>query len=285
MFRFTVLVLVGAILYGTMSSFVKLSFAAGLNAAAVSFYQALLSALLLMPFAIFKYRFLPSLKGALSIMLTGPVIGLTNYLYYASLAYIDASLSIVLLMQYTWLILVLETWRTRHLPSRSNMEITLVILVGTFLASGMNLQSVSLTGLIFAIGSALTYAVYIFLNGVVAVNLPWQIKSTLILTGSSLTIFILNAPEILSTTTLSCDFFLWVFFFAAVGCALPTALFAYGIGRIGAALSGLLMTVEMPTAIICAYAVLGEKITALQLLGIVIMLGAIVMLQVIKNRK
>ncbi|MGI6222815.1 MAG: hypothetical protein ACOYJG_04335 [Prevotella sp.] len=43
----------------------------------------------------------------------------------------------------------------------------------------------------------------------------------------------------------------------------------------GAALSSILMTVELPVAVLCAHAVLNEPVNPLQYGGIVIMLGAI----------
>jgi drug/metabolite transporter (DMT)-like permease len=61
-------------------------------------------------------------------------------------------------------------------------------------------------------------------------------------------------------------------------------LFAQGIPRIGAGISAIIMTAELPVAVICASIVLGEKIELLQWTGIVIMLLAIVWMQLRKVR-
>jgi len=78
---------------------------------------------------------------------------------------------------------------------------------------------------------------------------------------------------------------LWALFLAVVGTAIPTALFAAGISKIGAGISSILMTVELPVAILCARIILGEHISALQCTGIIIMLSSICLMNYIKIEK
>ncbi|HMG90868.1 MAG TPA: EamA family transporter [Chryseolinea sp.] len=55
-------------------------------------------------------------------------------------------------------------------------------------------------------------------------------------------------------------------------------LFASGIPRIGAGLSSLIMTVELPVAVLSAHIVLGEDLEPAQWAGITIMLLALLLL-------
>ena len=106
--KYILMVLLGGIMYGTMSSFVKFAYQRGFNAAELSFWQAFLAALLL-GLCAFLLRKTENgnirSKDVLPLILTGCAIGLTNFLYYESVQYISASLAIVIPVSYTHLTL------------------------------------------------------------------------------------------------------------------------------------------------------------------------------------
>ena len=278
---YIVMVLLGATLYGTMSSFVKLSYSRGYNAAEISFTQAALAALFLGICACATRRDHNerlTRKVLFSLLLTGSSIGLTNFLYYQSVTYISASLSIVILMQFTWFSLLLEWLIFKKRPSRIELQTVLFILMGTVIAGNIfsaEKYSFSLKGIALALLSSLTYAAYIVANGRVDNGGRWQSKSTLIMIGSACTIFLINSKTILGGNHFDGEFMLWAIFFAVVGTTIPTALFAASIPKIGAGVSSILMTVELPVAVLCAGLVLNERVSLLQAAGIIIMLAAI----------
>jgi drug/metabolite transporter (DMT)-like permease len=278
---YVVMVLLGATLYGTMSSFVKLSYSRGYNAAEISFTQAALAALLLgiCAFVTRKNNSEPLTRKALfSLLFTGSLIGLTNFLYYQSVHYSSASLSIVILMQFTWFSLLLEWLIFKKRPSRIELVTVIFILVGTVIAGDLfsgEKFSFSLQGIVLALLSSLTYASYIVANGRADNGGRWQSKSTLIMMGSACTIFLINGKTIIWDNHFDRVFFLWAMFFAVVGTTIPTALFAASIPKVGAGVSAILMTVELPVAVLCAGLVLDERVSSLQGVGIIIMLAAI----------
>lgn len=275
------MVLLGGTMYGTMSSFVKLSFTRGYNAAELSFWQALLAAVMLglCTLATRKHKNKNLLKKFfLPLMFTGCSIGLTNFLYYDSVSYIPASVAIIILMQYTWFSLLIEWIVFRRKASKMELITVFFILIGTLLAGKM-LETKSLTfslkGIVLALCSSLTYSIYIIANGRIGKSVRWQAKSMTIMIGSSCSIFVINSSTILSSTYLNGEFMLWAIFLAIIGTTIPTALFAAGISKIGAGMSSILMTIELPVAILCANLVLNEPISPLQIAGILIMLLSI----------
>ena len=119
--KYILMVLLGGAMYGTMSSFVKLSYSWGYNAAEISFAQAALAAIFLGTYTLVTGKSIQgkiTRKDLLPLILTGSAIGLTNYLYYQSVSYISASLAIVILMQFTWFSLFLEWIIFAKKPSR-----------------------------------------------------------------------------------------------------------------------------------------------------------------------
>ncbi len=164
--KYILMVLLGGTMYGTMSSFVKMSYSRGYTAAEISFWQAFLAMLLLGICSAAGGRKTPlSFKRDVpALALTGSAIGLTNYLYYYSVFFINASLAIVLLMQFTWLSLLLE-WRLfGHRPHKAEIITVGFVLLGTILTSGVITSGkllFSATGVTLALVSSLTYAIYI----------------------------------------------------------------------------------------------------------------------------
>jgi drug/metabolite transporter (DMT)-like permease len=203
---------------------------------------------------------------------------LTNFLYYESVSYIPASLAIIILMQFTWFSILLEWLIFTRRPSRLELVTVFFILIGTVMAGKLfetDNFHVAAKGVVLALCSSLTYAVYIIANGRMGKGVRWQSKSMSIMMGSSLCIFTINSGTVLSLNYFDGEFLLWAVFLAVIGTTIPTALFAAGISKIGAGISAILMTVELPVAVLCARLVLGERITPLQSAGIVIMLASI----------
>lgn len=283
------MVLIGGAMYGTMSSFVKLSYSWGYNAAEISFSQAALATIFLSICMLRAKLSQDKLtrKGILSLLLTGSAIGLTNYLYYLSVDYISASLAIVILMQFTWFSLFLEWLLFSRKPSRVELVTVVFILIGTIFAGNLwNADSLSFSfyGIFLVLLASLTYAFYIVANSRVGKNNPWQSKSTLIMLGSTITIFLVNSKTIVVNNHFGIAFLVWAVFLAVIGTTVPTALFAMGISKVGASISSILMTIELPIAILCAHFILGEHIHSSQVLGVIIMLLAICTMNYYKSR-
>ena len=289
--KYIVMVLIGGAMYGTMSSFVKLFHLRGYNAAELSFSQALLAAIFLGMFLLLSRKnesLRLSRNELVPLLITGGAIGLTNFLYYQSVSHISASLAIVLLMQFTWFSILLEWAVFSKRPSALELLTVFFILVGTVMAGNLfdaEISSFSWTGVMLALGSSFTYAVYIVANSRVGKNVDWLPKSTLIMAGSALAIFTVNAETIINDIHFGYEFLLIAVFLAVVGTTIPTALFAAGIPKIGAGISSILMTVELPVAVLCASIVLKEHTSPVQLAGILIMLAAIAAMNYYKSLK
>lgn len=281
------MVLGGAISFGILSSFVKIAYGQGFTAAELTFVQALIGAVVLWIMAIFSKKPGATLKSIPMLLFAGAAIGISTYTYYLSVQYISASAAILLLMQFTWLSILLEWVLFKRKPLKMEWLITLIILGGTVLASGLvGHKTVTLApvGVAIVLLASLVYAIYIVANGRVAKELAWQHKSAWIMTGSTISILVLNFKSIVFQSHPGTDLLMWGVFLAFFGTLLPPVLFAIAIPRVGAATSSLLLTVELPVAIIAAHLVLHEEISGIQLLGIAVMLGAIAGMNLVKKK-
>lgn len=194
-------------------------------------------------------------------------------------------------MQFTWLGILLERIVFKRKASHLEMLTVFFILIGTIMAGGVletDEWTFSVKGTLLALSASLTYAVYIIANGRCGKGVRWQSKSMTIMVGSSLCIFLINSQTVLSVNYLCSEFASWAVFLAVIGTTIPTALFAAGISKIGVGISSILMTVELPVAVLCARIILHERISPLQSTGIIIMLVSISAMnyyKVLKSKK
>ncbi|OQP54395.1 EamA family transporter [Niastella populi] len=293
MSKYILMVFTGACSYGILSTLAKLSYKEGFNAAQVSFVQALMGALVLWAMVIIHEKRScgheqPSPlsgKSILLLLLTGATIGLTTFLYYLSVQYIPASVAIIALMQFTWMTVLLDWYLLKNAPGAMLLIAIVCILGATVMASGGpgSIKSLSLTGISVALASALFYAFYIVANSKAGKEIPTIKRSAIMVTGAAIAIFLVNCCQLSHGIPLSFSFFKWTGLLALFGTIIPPLLFAKGIPNVGASISSVLMVAEMPVAIICASLLLNEPIHGIQWVGMAIMLGAIVYLN-IKSR-
>jgi drug/metabolite transporter (DMT)-like permease len=287
MSKYILMVFTGACSYGILSTLVKLSYKDGFTAAQVSFVQAVLGALVLWSLVITqkknssnKQAAKISLRTWLLLLNTGAAIGLTTFLYYLSVKYIPASIAIIILMQFTWITVLLDWLLLKNAPGLRLFIAIICVLIGTVLATGgIDLaKSLSFKGICIAFASALLYAVYIVANSKTGAAIAPVKRSAIMVTGAAAGIFIVNCHNLTCGIPYSVSFFKWICLLALFGTIIPPLLFAVGIPKIGASVSSVLMVAEMPVAIICASVLLHESIHGIQWAGIFLMLCAIVYL-------
>ena len=287
MFKYILMVFAGAGSYGILSTLVRLTYDEGYNAAQVSFLQALLGAMVLWIMVALQRKPVRrmGMRTLFLLLLTGSAIGLTTWLYYLSVQYIPASIAIIMLMQFTWLTVLFDWLLLNNVPGVRLLIAITLILAGTVLAAGGNGAGVpfSLKGLLIAFASALAYALYIVANSRVGREHAPVTRSAIIVSGAALTILLVNCRTLSEGFPVTLSFGKWIGLLTLFGTIIPPVLFAKGIPKIGVSLSSVLMVAEMPVAIVCACVVLKEQVSGVQWVGMVLMLGAMVYLNI--NRR
>ena len=290
MTRYILMVFAGACSFGILSTFVKLAYREGYTPAEISLTQAF-TGMLVLWILMWIYR---KNKKALTaaewgwLLLTGVSIGFTSFVYYISVAYIPASVAIVILMQFTWIGLLLEWCLFGTKPSLLQLITTALILIGTWLGSGLatgGTAPVSLKGLLFAGASAFLYAIYVIANSRVGKQLHPLQKSAVMMTGSTMGILLVNVAPLVASTHFDLGLLKWALFLGLFGTIIPPLLFAKGIPKVGAGISGVIMTAELPVAIICSHMLLQEPVNGWQWAGVALMLLSMLLLNAPKLRR
>jgi drug/metabolite transporter (DMT)-like permease len=275
------MVFTGACCFGILSTFVKVAYQEGYTTGDISGSQACFGMLVLWLLYLLRQPSTPvsaqPRTPSWKVMLAGTSIGLCTHLYYLSVQWIPASVAIIFLMQFTWIGLLLEWFIFGKRPTLLQCIAALLIMAGTIMASGLSAQhntTLPLKGILPAMGSATVYGIYVVASGRIGNDLPALKKSALIMTGSTAAIFLVATPSFLFTPHIIGGLAKWTIFLALFGTIIPPLLFSAGIPRTGVILSALLMTAELPVAVITARLVLRESISLLQWSGVLLMLFA-----------
>ena len=275
--RYALLVFLGGCSYGVVSTFVKLAYGEGFTQGEITGSQYLMGALMLWLVALFVPKVKLSGKQIVTLLISGFPMGLTGIFYNQSLTYIDASIAIILLLQFTWISMVLQYIFEKKVPGKKNIMATIVILAGSILASGVLASNgdLSIAGIVWGLLSATSFASFIVVSGRSAIKIHAIYKSAMMTTGAAILIFILFPPVFILEGDLMDGLFKYSIIAGVCASVIPPILFNIGMPKIGSGLGTILSASELPTAVFMSALVLNETVTGLQWMGVVIILCGI----------
>lgn len=273
--KYSIFIFIGACSYGILASIVKTGLTAGHTVYELTGSQYLLGFLLLLLTFPFIKRVKVSFKQIGALMLTGTALSLTGVFYSLSIERVPASLAIVLLFQFTWIGILIEAIYERKIPDKNKVISTAFLMIGTIFASNLlssTAQPIQFEGVLFGLLSAVTYAVFIFASGKVAVGVPSIQRSIFITLGGLIVLILIAGPMLLKNGIYLDGLWKYSLSMAFFGAIFPIVLFAIGTPKIDAGLATIVGSAELPAAIAAAMLILGEKISSAQTLGIILIL-------------
>ena len=282
------LCIASAIAFGAMAIFGKLAYDAGVGLLMLLFVRFTIAAPVLWVGAL---RQLGTLAEAPRRALLGAVaLGAFGYalqagLFFAALTRMDASLLSMVLYTFPAMVTVAAIALGRETASRRRSGALLVSSGGLALVLlGAGSGTFDWIGAALGLGAALTYTAYILVSDRVGSDLEALPLSALITTGAAMTFGIACTASGSFDTGFAAEGWLWLAAIAIVSTVTPIALFFAGLRRVGPSTAAILSTLEPPTTVALAFIVFGESLTALQLAGAALVLGAAVSLQLRPRR-
>ncbi|QNG60512.1 EamA family transporter [Bacillus sp. PAMC26568] len=279
LFKYSFLVLIGACSYGVISTIIKLAYAQGFTVNEVIGSQYLAGFFMFLFCVILFSRKKASLKQALILIFTGITTSLTGIFYGMSLQTIPASIAIILLFQFTWIGIVIESIAEKKMPSPDKVLAAGILLIGTFMAGnifGNDAWSLNDPGIIWGLLSAVSFSLFIFASGRVATELPSLNRSLFMSLGAAGFLLVIFSPEFLVNGSMQSGLWIYALLLGFFGVFIPVVLFSIGTPKIGSGIATILGAAELPTAIICSIIILKEQVTAVQIAGIAMILLGIV---------
>ncbi|MBS9523046.1 DMT family transporter [Litoribacter ruber] len=291
MLRGVLLVFLGASSFGVLSSIVKLAYKDGFSLGEVTGVQAFFGTMLLWTIYFFqqKSKSVPRTKKAfkpkLRVILMGTSTGLVSIFYYKCVQSVPASIAILLLMQFTWMGVVLDMVFSRKFPSKLQTLSVIGVLLGTLLAGNVlhqGFENIQLVGIFYGLLAALSYSCFLMINNRVGNQYPPALKSALMLTGACILIFSIFPPVFLWNGSLGNGLLVFGILLALFGTVIPPLFFAKGIPVVGLTLSSILSAAELPVAVFMSWFILNETVLGIQWLGVILILAAIILPNALK---
>lgn len=203
------------------------------------------------------------------------VLGPDTVVYYLSFSYIDTGVAVAMSYIYpTFIVLGLAAYR-RARPSQSDLLLGLVALAGvTLLSLPVSDGPVSVLGVALVLVTACGYALYVVLAGGLSRHMAPLRMSLWVIAGSTLAAV---GPALVREGT---SFPVGLGAWALVGgqaLLLVTALatFYAGLRRLGPARSALMDTGQPLVAAVAGGLLLGERLVAVQVIGILLIVSSV----------
>ena len=277
---------IGACSYGVLATFVKFANNAGHGTAGLAFSQYLFGAIVLtiLSFLFSKRKVtkkppISSKRAKLKLVLFGTFLGLTSSFYYLSIQYVPVSVGIILLMKTIWMGVALEFFIARHLVNKNKVLGAGVAIIGTLLAAKIFETDINLDlrGIGFGLLAAMSFTGVMYATSRISLELSNITRTKYLVLGGLLAIIIFWNFQILEEFNWLL-FLKWGSFLGVFGTIIPPILFNKGFPQVGTGLGSIVSALEIPISVLSAYWVLGEHISGLQWIGILIILFAVVMI-------
>jgi drug/metabolite transporter (DMT)-like permease len=284
---YPLLVVIAASSYGFVSTIIKLAMLGGFTASEAITSQFFIGFCLAALIFILTNRTKLSFKGFGILILAGILTAMTNIVYGRSLIYLPASLAVVLLFQFTWIGMVISCIAKRQLPSRIEFISLIVLFAGTLPAAGLidvDLSQIPIQGWLWGLAAALCFSLFLFVNGKPTASTNLSNRLLLVSFFAFMTTSVFQSPEIIWNGTLFGEG-LWMYGLALglFGMIIPVYLFTIAVPKVGLGMSSILGAFELPIAVMVSVILLNETVTALQIIGIVIIIIGIT-LPTLQNR-
>ena len=202
--------------------------------------------------------------------------------YFAALERLDASLLSLVLYTFPAIVTVAAIALGRERASRRSVAALALASTGLVLVlAGAGAGALDPLGIALALGAAVVYATYILSSEGVSARVSPLVLSALVCTGAGLALTAGSAAAgDLRPADLSLAGAGWLAGIAVVSTVAAIVLFFAGLKRVGPTAASILSTAEPVTTVVLAYLVFGEALTAVQLTGGALVVGAVLVLSV-----
>lgn len=223
-------------------------------------------------------RKFPAKKTALAFLLTGIPLSGTTMLYNHALETLPASLAVIFLFQSIWLGTLAECVIRREKPTRIRLLSIAIVLAGTVLSAGVVGSAAAFPlsiGMLWGLVAAISYTTGLLCMNRIGRGIHPITKSALMVSGALVMVLLFLPPDFPVSPAHFASILPYGIPLTLFGVFLPPLLFGIGMPHISPGLGSLLAASELPAALFFSFLLLGESISFLQVIGIVMILFGI----------
>ena len=279
--RATLLIVVSALSFGSISVLTVLVTRAGVPLlTAMAWRYVLGAALLLGVVDIKQLRSVPKQRFVQLLLIGGFGQALITYLSLHALEYIPVGPLAFLFYTYpAWVALLAAMRRTEKLTSMRAIALTLALVGVTVMVGAPSTDKLNPIGVILALASALLYSAYLPSLEHLQQGMPALVSTFLLVVGAAVTFVIaaLLARELDLPTGMP----VWsnIFVLALVSTVIAFSTLIKGLSVLGPVRTAIIATIEPFFTAILGVAVLGNQLTITTLMGGILIAAAVLLIQ------
>ena len=278
---YPLMVVIAASCYGVLSTIIKVAMKNGFTAAEAVTSQYFIGFFLAALLFFITQRKMPRIKGWKILVLSGSFTAATGMVYAHSLNYLPASLAVVLLFQFTWIGMFLDCIANRRWLKRTEVISLIFLFAGTLLAAGIigtDLSGIPWQGWAWGMAAAFCFSAFMFVNGKQIEGMDTSARLFYVSLFAAIVVGLFQTPEIVWNGQLFNEG-LWIYglLLGFFGIIMPIYFFSVAVPHVGSGLASILSAMELPVAVIASVLILNEVLSALQIVGIFIILIGMVL--------
>jgi drug/metabolite transporter (DMT)-like permease len=262
-----------------MAIFAKEAYRAGLGVTSLLAARFVVAAAICWAIVAARPATLPPPRLALACLALGAAgYAAQSGFFFSALRHIDASLTSLLLYTYPALVFCAAVaLRREHFTPRKAGALVLASGGAALVLHGGGTGGLEATGVLLALGAALTYTAYILVADGIVARLDPFVMGALVMTGAAATFLVTGAAS--GSLAFPAGGWIWIAAIALASTVLPIVTFMLGMRSVGAATASIVSTVEPVVTVVLAVVLLHEGLGPAQALGGVLVLAAVVVLQ------
>jgi drug/metabolite transporter (DMT)-like permease len=216
-------------------------------------------------------------KQVFSLVLLGGVLYmLQSTTYLTAVRFISPSLAALILYTYPIMVAVLSFIVENEPIGARSITAIVISLGGVFLMLGVSGEAVNIKGVLFALSAAIVYSCYIVIGNRVVKQLPSIVTSAYVALFAAASLLLVSLVTGDLHFSISIQSWLAILGIAVFSTVMAMLAFFRGLELVGSTQAAILSTTE-PLVTVCLSALLlGERLSALQLLGgLAVVTGAV----------
>ena len=263
--------------FGALAIFAKIAYASGADPLTVLAVRFVIAGMCLVALLRLRGERLPRGRTLIGLALVGGVGYVTQSLsFFFALTVASAALVSLLLYVFPAIVAVLAAVVLKQRLTRIKIAAVIIALVGTALTIGQ-LGGGTPLGIALGLLSAVAYAIYILISSQLTPRAGAIPATTVVVLAAATvlsTIVAIRGPQFPTTGAG------WaaVAGLAIVSTVVAIGTFFAGLERIGPAEASTISTIEPVVTVALAAVILGETVSPIQLLGGILILGAVIVL-------
>lgn len=275
------LIVVAAVLWGSIGLFSKIAGNRGFTPIDICFIRSLFSVIILGIFFSIKDRNIFKLKSIVDLKYfvgTGIIsFSLYNWSYIAAIKETSMGVAAILLYTAPSIIMILSVFLFHEKITRIKILVIVITFIGCMMVTGIFEEEniISWKGFLYGILSGIGYGLY-SIFGKYALQKYSSVTVVFYTFLMSTFLFcVIGKPIIIISKINESQSWIFIVSFALFSAAIPYILYTKGLSKIEASKASIIANIEPVVAAIIGICVFSEEINFLKILGIILVLGAV----------